>query len=105
MCLSLRRSIKGPTLSLISGSPGELLPLAISKMKFAMSALLVFLVLGIVECSTQDQAEFDEWVQGLEDILDSSLPGSEDRIQGQCVHMTSANLFRPPFCLVNIILT
>ena len=52
-------------------------------MKFAMSALLIVLVLGIVGCSRKDQAELDEWIQGLEDILDSSLPGSEDRMQGR----------------------
>ena len=58
-----------------------------------MSALLIFLGLGIVECSTQDQAELDEWVQGLEDILDSSLPGSEDRIQVRGAYMMSAIFF------------
>ena len=62
-------------------------------MKFAMSALLIFLGLGIVESSRQDQAELDEWVQGLEDILDSSLPGSEDLIQVLCARMMSANFF------------
>ena len=62
-------------------------------MKFAMSALLIFLGLGIVECSRQDQAELDEWVQGLEDILDSSLPGSEDQIQVRGAHVMSANFF------------
>ena len=52
-------------------------------MKFAMSAVLIVLVCGLVGCSRRDKAELDEWIQGLEDILDSSLPGSEDRIQGQ----------------------
>ena len=60
-------------------------------MKFAMSALLIVLALKIVWCSRQDQAELDEWIQGLEDILDSSLPGSEDQIQVQCVHIMSAD--------------
>ena len=57
--------------------------LAISRMKFAMSRLLIALVWNIVGCSRKDQAELDEWIQGLEDILDSPLPGSEDRIQGR----------------------